>query len=171
MQPEAAVAIVHAREPVESVLLMRRTEREDDPWSGHWSFPGGRRDPDDRDLIATALRELAEECGIALSRDLLERPLPHVAARRGAGEPLLVAPFVFRVAMALPTVLDAREAAEAQWIPLGLLRDPREHSVVPVPGRPPDALYPAVILNGTPLWGFTYRLITNWLSIGGPEGS
>src|SRR5215472_6528479 len=46
--PEAAVAIVHARgapsgSDAESVLLIRRTERPNDPWSGHWSFPGGRR--------------------------------------------------------------------------------------------------------------------------------
>jgi len=62
-EPQAAVAIVSARQPRESVLLIRRSERGDDPRSGHWSFPGGRRDPEDPDLLHTALRELEGECG------------------------------------------------------------------------------------------------------------
>ena len=56
-EPEAAVAIVHAREPEESGLLMRRSVRQDDPWSGHWSCPGGRRETHDLNLLQTALRE------------------------------------------------------------------------------------------------------------------
>jgi 8-oxo-dGTP pyrophosphatase MutT (NUDIX family) len=51
-EPDAAVAIVHARGAADSVLLIRRAEREADPWSGHWSFPGGRREPEDRDPVA-----------------------------------------------------------------------------------------------------------------------
>src|ERR1043165_8599890 len=57
-QPEAAVAIVRAREPEDSILLMRRTIREGDSWSGQWSFPGGRCDPSDPSPLDTALREL-----------------------------------------------------------------------------------------------------------------
>jgi len=68
VEPEAAVAIVRTRGPRRSILLMRRSERKEDSWSGHWSFPGGRRDPDDPDLLHTALRELKEECGVRLDR-------------------------------------------------------------------------------------------------------
>src|ERR1017187_4800527 len=44
---EAAVAIVRARSPEESILLIRRTQRVGDPSSGHWSLLGGRRDLQD----------------------------------------------------------------------------------------------------------------------------
>lgn len=163
-EPDAAVAIVHAG-AADSVLLMRRAERPADAWSGHWSFPGGRREAQDRDLLQTALRELEEECGIRLSPDRLETALALSLARRRVGRFLLVAPFVFRVDAERPAALDAREAAEAAWVPLRVLRDPARHLLRPVPGLPPEARFPSIDLNGVPLWGFTYRLITDWLEL------
>ena len=168
-EAEAAVAMVRALEPEDSVLLIRRAEREEDSWSGHWSFPGGRRDPEDRDLLHTALRELEEECGIQLTPKQLEAELPQTLARRKVGRFVPVTPFVFHVGRELATVLDPREAAEALWTPLRILLDPARHALRPVPGRPSGLLFPAVDLNGTPLWGFTYRLITDWLGLGTPE--
>ncbi len=172
---DAAVAIVLTRAPEECILLIRRAERENDSWSGHWSFPGGRRDQDDPDLLSTALRELAEECGIQLARPQLEAALPVTVARRKVGRFLTVAPFLFRIDAELDTVLDPREAAASLWVPLRVLLDPANHRLQPVPGRPPEMLYPAVDLNGYPLWGFTYRLITGWLGLeqadaSGPAG-
>ena len=164
-QPEAAVAIVRAAVPHESILLIRRTERADDPWSGHWSFPGGRRDPRDDGLLRTALRELQEECGIALDPGDVEQVLPHRVARRRAGPFVLVAPYVFHVNEERPAVLDPREAVESRWVPLRLLRDPARHVLRSVPGLPQETLFPAIDLGGVPLWGFTYRLITFWLGL------
>ncbi len=169
-ETDAAVAIVHARGPADSVLLIRRAERDADPWSGHWSFPGGRREPVDPDLLDTARRELEEECGILLARDQLEVALPLSSARRRVGRFLLVAPFVFRVdAEHLPR-LNPREAVEAVWVPLTMLRDPHRHTISTVPGVPPEIRFPAIDLNGVPLWGFTYRLITDWLDLN-PRGT
>ncbi|MBZ5728380.1 MAG: CoA pyrophosphatase [Acidobacteriia bacterium] len=165
-EPEAAVAVVHARGAAESILLIRRSEREEDSWSGHWSLPGGRRDPQDRDLLDTARRELAEECGIRLSRAAVEAELPAMVARRRVKPYILVTPFVFRVSGELAAVVDPREAVEALWIPLGALRDPARHSLRCVPGRPAELLFPAIELKGAPLWGFTYRLLTDWLGLG-----
>jgi 8-oxo-dGTP pyrophosphatase MutT (NUDIX family) len=175
-EPEAAVAIVHARTPEESILLIRRTERENDAWSGHWSLPGGRREAQDRDLLDTALRELEEECGIRLARDQMERALPTAVARRGTGRYLPVAPFVFRAESHLQTILDPDEAVEAFWIPLHTLLDPARHVLRPVPGRPTNMLYPGIELRCVPLWGFTYRLLGDWLDLtpraeSGPEAA
>ena len=62
----AAVAIILTPQP-DSILLIRRADRSGDPWSGHMALPGGRREPSDSDLAATAIREVAEEVGIQLS--------------------------------------------------------------------------------------------------------
>jgi 8-oxo-dGTP pyrophosphatase MutT (NUDIX family) len=165
-EPDAAVAIVHAR-AADSVLLIRRAERDADAWSGHWSFPGGRREPADPDLLHTALRELEEECGIRLARERLETALPPAVARRKVGRFLLVAPFVFGVDGEEPVKLDPQEAADAMWVPLNVLRDEERHALRSVPGLPPDLRYPSIELKGVPLWGFTYRLIADWLAAGG----
>ena len=45
------------------VFTLRRDDLRRHP--GEISFPGGRRDPDDPDLLATALREAHEEIGLA----------------------------------------------------------------------------------------------------------
>jgi 8-oxo-dGTP pyrophosphatase MutT (NUDIX family) len=165
MIPEAAVAIVHAGGHDGFVLLMLRAEREGDSWSGHWSFPGGRCDPGDPDLLHTALRELEEECGVRLERGKLEVALPPVLARRRSGPYLPVVPFVFRVDRELPAVPDLHEAVEARWVPLAWLRDPARHRLQCVPGMPPEVAFPCVPFGGPPLWGFTYRLMTEWLRL------
>jgi len=164
-QPEAAVAILHAQLPEETVLLIRRAEREGDPWSGHWSFPGGRRDVSDPNLLVTALRELDEECGIRLDEQNLETALRPTMAGRRAGNLMLVAPFLFRIDQPLPTELDTREAVEAVWMPLSRMRDLAEHRLQNVPGVAAEFHFPAIELNGMPLWGFTYRVLCEWLGL------
>jgi 8-oxo-dGTP pyrophosphatase MutT (NUDIX family) len=164
-EAQAAVALVHAREPADSILLMRRALRDGDPWSGHWCVPGGRRDPKDSGLLETALRELAEECGIRLTPADLETPLEAAPAGRSGHHRIWVAPFVFRVDREFATTLDAAEAEEGLWIPVRVLRDPARHALRPVPGQPAEFRFPAIDLNIAPLWGFTYRLIANWLGL------
>ncbi len=164
-EAEAAVAILHARGVTESVLLMRRADRDDDPWSGHWSFPGGRCGSGDADLLDTAIRELHEECGVEVDRERMEMALPVSNARRKAGPLMRVAPFVFGVDSELNAVADDQEAVEARWFPLHLLRDPQQHRLAPIPRLPSSLLFPCIPLPEMPLWGFTYRLITEWLKL------
>src|SRR2546421_732987 len=64
----AAVSLVLVEGPRGvDLLLIRRAERPDDPWSGQIALPGGRQDPDDVDLLATAARETREETGVELA--------------------------------------------------------------------------------------------------------
>jgi len=81
------------------------------------------------------------------------------------GPRMLVAPFVFSVDYQLPAIADPEEAVETLWLPVRVLRDPTRHAVQSVPGMPPDMQFPAIELNGVPLWGFTYSLVTGWLGV------
>src|SRR5207248_2608755 len=126
---------------------------------------GGRRDPQDAGLLDTALRGLEEECGIRLGREQLESALEPTFVGRLMGTRLVVTPFVFAVERELPAVPNPAEAAEALWVPVELLRDRARHAMHSVPGMPVDSQFPGIELNGVPLWGFTYHLVTNWLGV------
>lgn len=49
------------------VLFIKRAARKGDRWTSHVALPGGRRDPEDADDQAAAIRETIEEVGIDLS--------------------------------------------------------------------------------------------------------
>ena len=63
----AAVAVLIAPDP-DAILLIRRADRLGDPWSGHMALPGGRREAEDPDLLATVIRERVKRLGSASSR-------------------------------------------------------------------------------------------------------
>jgi 8-oxo-dGTP pyrophosphatase MutT (NUDIX family) len=50
----------------EAVLLIKRADRKEDPWSGQTAFPGGRVSDDDESFEVTARRE---EIGRASCRE------------------------------------------------------------------------------------------------------
>lgn len=162
MTPQAAVAVI---EHADSVLLIRRPIRADDPWSGNWALPGGRRDAADADLLATARRELAEEVGLALDAEGWTPFAVQIAGlHRGLGVP--VAPFHRRIPESPTLVEDPREVAATRWLPLAELRDPARHRSGRVPGGG-ERDWPYLDLDGTPLWGFTWRVLTAWNQTGG----
>ena len=72
----AAVAIIKSLAPNESVLVLRRASHPQDPWSGHFSFPGGRSEKKDNNLLSTCIRETREETGIPLDAGQLQQRLP-----------------------------------------------------------------------------------------------
>lgn len=60
----AVLALLFPKNDVLNLLLIKRVT-DGKPHSGQISFPGGRKDPTDKDLSYTALRETEEEVGIA----------------------------------------------------------------------------------------------------------
>ena len=121
----AAVAIVlHEVDGELCLLMIRRAQREGDPWSGHMAFPGGRRDPDDIDDRFCAIRETREE--IALDLDALGSEvcaLGEVNTGWRADRPeMLVAPFIYRVEQ-LPELDLNYEVDAVVSVPLRFLMD------------------------------------------------
>lgn len=160
-RPRAAVAAVLRRGADDAELLfIRRADREGDPWSGHMAFPGGRRDPTDRSLLDTALRETREEVGLDLAHEgtVLVR-LPEVQAyARGRPANLHVVPFVFAV-HGPATLTPNEEVAETMWAPLGPIV--RGEGARPYDYRHEGISYelPSLHVDGHVIWGLTYRMI------------
>jgi 8-oxo-dGTP pyrophosphatase MutT (NUDIX family) len=61
-RPAAVLVPIYDGPEGPTLILFRRTPGG--PHSGQVAFPGGRPEPGDRDLLATALREAQEELGI-----------------------------------------------------------------------------------------------------------
>jgi 8-oxo-dGTP pyrophosphatase MutT (NUDIX family) len=154
----AAVAVVLAPGP-DAVLLIRRAERAGDPWSGHMALPGGRREPEDLDLLATAVRETAEEVGLTLRPGHLLGPLDDVAPRTPVLPPIAVRPFTFALPER-PALAPSDEVAVARWVPLDhLLRAGAHHPVrLEIGGESREVA--AYELEEGVVWGMTERILT-----------
>jgi 8-oxo-dGTP pyrophosphatase MutT (NUDIX family) len=104
------------------VLLTQRAGHLRDH-AGQISFPGGRAEPQDRSLEATALREAHEEIGLDMQQVELLGKLPtYTTVTRYA-----VTPVVALVTPPLVLKTDAQEVAEAFEVPLSFLMDPAHH--------------------------------------------
>lgn len=64
--PEAAVLLPITRSEAPELVLTLRAKGLS-THGGEVAFPGGRRDPEDPDLVFTALREAEEEIGLPLA--------------------------------------------------------------------------------------------------------
>lgn len=159
----AAVAVVLAPEP-DSLLLIRRAERENDHWSGQLAFPGGRWSPGDPDLAATARRETLEEVGLDLSALTPLGVLDDLAPRTPVLPPMLVRPFVF----SLPARVDLfpnQEVNAAWWIPLVAFRRPGVYGPAEFHRYGTLVRSPAYRLEEGLLWGMTERILTPLLDL------
>jgi 8-oxo-dGTP pyrophosphatase MutT (NUDIX family) len=147
------------------VCFIRRTEREDDPWSGHVSFPGGRAEADDTCASAVAERETFEEIGMALQQSQRIGVLPVLPKiRRG----LTLFPFVYFVDEATRStamVNAPEEVASVFWVPFSHLLDPQavtqlEYSLDELP-----ATFPGVQFGDHVIWGLTLHLVNSFAEL------
>jgi len=164
---EAAVALV--LRPIENddaeLLLIRRAERADDPWSGQIGLPGGGVDATDRSLEQTAIRETREEVGLDLDvhgrvlgvLDDLRPRTPHLPS-------IIVRPFV-TVYTGDPAVTISDEVAEARWVPLSALRRPEARARTTVRARGVTFEVEAVQHGDFTIWGMTERILTGFEGI------
>lgn len=138
------------------VLLQRRAATLSSH-PGQVSFPGGRREEDDADAVATALREAQEETGldpqgVEILATLAELPL--------AASNHLVTPVLgwWRSPSRVAAV-DHAETVEVFRVPVAQLLDPevRFTSTLHRMGR--TFRGPAFDLDGTIVWGFTAMVL------------
>ncbi len=164
----AAVALVVADPgPGPEVLFIERTQHDQDPWSGHLGFPGGRVDARDAGPREAAERETREEVGLDLAGAEFLGRLDDLPA---AHLPVVVSCFVFGLRRRPVLTLNEAEVADAFWFPLEALLDPSLRREMPFRFQGQEATYPAVQILGAGrpwLWGITYRLVSRFLEVMG----
>lgn len=126
--------------------------------AGQIAFPGGRREPHDVDLLATALREAEEEVGLEPSQVEVLTDLPVIET---IATGFRVAPFLGRLHGAPPTW--RRQETEIDEILEVRLDDlnPETHAVESwqLPGWPEARDIPFYWIGPYKLWGATYRIV------------
>jgi nudix motif 8 len=142
-----------------AVLFTKRTETVG-THKGQVSFPGGRVDPDDIDVVDTALRELHEEVGIARDRVRVLGQLHEVMAITGVG----VTPVVgFVGALRVEELqMSAAEIDVGFTLRLDQLVDPT-HRTAQTLGTRTAPLFTA---GPHPVWGLTAWILDEVLRVG-----
>ena len=162
-RPRAAVALILAPGP-DSLLLIRRAERDDDRWSGHLALPGGRWHPEDADLAATARRETLEEVGVDLAGASLLGTWDDLEPRTPVLPPIVVRPFIYALPQPVP-LSPNREVAAAWWLPLESLWRPGVLGTTEYQRYGTAVRAPAYHLEEGVLWGMTERILTPILEL------
>jgi 8-oxo-dGTP pyrophosphatase MutT (NUDIX family) len=161
-----ALVLVDGRNGLE-ILLIRRAERADDPWSGQIALPGGRRDPADPDLLATAIRETREETGVELWGAERLGVLDDLHPRTVMLPPVVVRPFVFALAQRAALVPGA-EVQRAFWLPVARLLDSGVRRDITLALRGEQRTFPAYLVDEDVIWGMTERILTPFLNLIAP---
>ena len=154
------------------LLLIRRAEREGDPWSGHMALPGGRWQPGDADLAATAERETREEVGIDAARHGRRLgELDELAPRSARIPSIVVSPFVYHLSGSTEPRPN-HEVQEALWVRVDELLHPdaaTEYLHDLADGN--TLAFPAFDARGQVVWGMTHRILAGFLELYGQSVS
>ncbi|EPC02622.1 hypothetical protein L861_09775 [Litchfieldella anticariensis FP35 = DSM 16096] len=159
--PQAAVLmpIVARSEP--TLLFTRRADHLKQH-SGQVAFPGGKREPGDIDLLATALREAEEEIALPSREVELLGQLGDLISLHG----IAVTPYVGLIPPDLPLRPDPGEINAIFEVPLHhFLDDRRSHTdVIPMDDR---ALYvPSYRAGKHVIWGLSAMMLVELLAEG-----
>jgi 8-oxo-dGTP pyrophosphatase MutT (NUDIX family) len=169
----AAVALV-LRDGLEGpeLLVIKRSETERDHWSGHMALPGGRVEPSDESLLATAARETFEEVGLdlgaggeAVARLGTVAPQSPYAPRVSVTPFVFVAPREYHATDESKEMLLSEEVAAAFWVPVGELKRGGRSAVFRMTFAGVEREWPAYPSQHGLIWGITERILTEFLSL------
>lgn len=160
--PAAVLVPVFEAEGLVSLLFTQRTMCLRDH-QGQISFPGGVRDPEDPDLMATALRETEEEIGLKPETVEVLGNLEPVATVTG----YWINPFVALIPYPYNFRLNHHEVRHLLVFPLAAFCAPERWSTGPYRYGDQTVQVCCWKHGGTVIWGATARILLDLLSCGG----
>ncbi len=131
------------------------------------AFPGGRHDPSDANIAATATREAFEEVGVTLAAPF-GRLDDFAGSRNSRVPPLVVSPFVYEV-RERPVLAPNAEVESTVWIPVPWILHPDSSYDYRFERPEFSGTFPAIRFDRYTVWGLTYRILGNLFSVLGRE--
>ena len=126
------------------------------------ALPGGRQGPAEPDLLTTAVRETAEEVGLALQPGDLLGTLDDVVPRTPVLPPIAVRPYAFGLTHR-PALSLNPEVAAAHWVPLDLLLQPQTYASIRLDIRGESREFQVYRVDDSVVWGMTERIVSSLL--------
>ena len=165
---DAVVAILLYQDSANDLntLLIHRVERINDPWSGQIGLPGGRVEKFDGSIRDALEREVREEVGLELIREGEELG-PLSVGHPGRRIEMRVQPWVYALHRR-PEVTTGPEVQHAFWVPLSKLPSLKGVSDVEIRGTRMQV--ESFLVDGRIVWGFTFRVLNELLTILGIQG-
>lgn len=157
------VALTERADP-EVVLTLR--SRELSTHRGEVAFPGGKRDPEDRDLLATALREAEEEVDLHARDVRVIGSLGQVVSKHQ----LQVMPWVGLIPSELPLRANPGEIEQIFRVPVSFFLERPSLRTDAIPFRGKTHYVPAWEYEGEIIWGLTAYILVELLNVGFDAG-
>ena len=155
-----AAVLVAVREGGEENVIFTRRHEHLAKHAGQVAFPGGGMEPDDRDMIDTALRESEEEIG--LPRDAVT-PLGYLECFETISG-FCVTPVVARIAADAPALVpSADEVADVFEVPLGFFLNEENLRRYTMEYRGRRRPMIEFRFAGFRIWGATAAMLVNML--------
>ena len=151
---EAGVLLALTDEPSPNVLLTRRAAHLSSH-KGEVAFPGGKRDPEDDSIIATALREAHEEVALRPSDVTVIGELDQVVSRFG----YLVTPVLAIIPPGLEHVASPDELDAVFEVPLSLFSEPPSRYF-----ERGSIRLPSYDFEDFHIWGLTAMMIAEFMN-------
>jgi len=157
LTPAAVLVLLVGRPAGPAILFTQRTAHLHDH-AGQISFPGGRAEPGDASLVATALRETWEEIGIEAKKVEILGQLPDYLTRTGFS----VTPVVGWIELPFELAPDTFEVAEIFEVPLAFFLDPANHQQKSIVHEGVTRHFWAMPYQGYHIWGATAGMLMNF---------
>ncbi|MFP8965715.1 CoA pyrophosphatase [Pokkaliibacter sp. CJK22405] len=160
-RPQAGVLIAITRNESEPHLILTQRASTLSTHGGEVAFPGGKRDPEDDSLLATALREAEEEIGLSPDAVTVLGIANPVISRWG----LQVTPVIGLVDAEVPLRINDAEIASVFRVPLSFFMKSRPSRIDEIDLRGIQAAIPCWHYEGYEIWGLTAYLLAEFLNL------
>jgi len=128
---------------------------------GQVSFPGGRLEPSDKHLLATALRETEEEIGVSEAKIQICGKLENMDTISGIGFSIM--PFVGVMHGPLQLKLDSFEVDEVFQVPIEFLMDHSNFQLKSAKLRGEHREFYLIKYQNYTIWGATAAILHNFI--------
>ena len=167
LRASGVLFLLHEHRGEDHLVFQQRTQTVRHH-KGEISLPGGARDPEDVDLLATALRETHEEIGVAADLIEIYGQLDDTETRTG----YLIRPYVGAApaGVAIEFTEAVREVTELIHVPVAHLLSEDFHGWKPIERDGQQTTVPAYVWNDHLIWGATARMLGQFLELLGTTG-